>query len=57
MVKLESGPSVSGPSSSIGIMRFFDAETPGPKITPEFIIGLAVIVVLVVVVIKHFYPL
>lgn len=57
MVKFDSGPSVSGPSSSIGIMRFFDAETPGPKITPEFIIGFAVIIIFVVVVIKIFYPL
>jgi preprotein translocase subunit Sec61beta len=54
MVKLQSGPSVSGPSSSIGIMRFFDAETPGPKITPEFFVGFAIIVIIVVLVIKNF---
>ncbi|MDD5162866.1 MAG: preprotein translocase subunit Sec61beta [Candidatus ainarchaeum sp.] len=53
MVKFQSGPNVSGPSSSIGIMRFFDAETPGPKITPEFFIGLAIIVIVVLLVIKN----
>lgn len=57
MVKLQQGPGVSGPSSSIGIMRFFDAETPGPKMTPEFVIGLAIIVIAVVLVIKNFFPI
>ncbi len=28
----------AGPSSAIGIMRFFDVDTGGPKITPEFIL-------------------
>ena len=55
MVKLQQGPSVSGPSSSIGIMRFFDAETPGPKLSPEFIVGFSLIVIAVVVVIKNFF--
>lgn len=32
----------SGPSSSIGIMRFSDS-TSGPKITPELVIVLCVI--------------
>lgn len=48
MVKLRKGPAVSGPSSSIGIMRFFDADTSGPKLTPEFIVGLSIAVIIVV---------
>ncbi len=32
---------ISGPSSSIGIMRFFDTDTAGPKLTPEFVVLIA----------------
>jgi len=32
----------SGPSSSIGIMRFFDQDMGGPKLSPEFILILVV---------------
>lgn len=42
----------SGPSSSIGIMRFFDAESGGPKITPEFVLGVAAIFTLLVAVLQ-----
>ncbi|HIH09138.1 MAG TPA: preprotein translocase subunit Sec61beta [Candidatus Diapherotrites archaeon] len=31
----------SGPSSSIGIMRFFDADSGGPKVSPEFVVAIA----------------
>ncbi|MDP6670465.1 MAG: preprotein translocase subunit Sec61beta [archaeon] len=48
MVKLTKGPAVSGPSSSIGIMRFFDADTSGPKFSPEFLVGLSVVVIIAV---------
>jgi len=52
MVKLSHGPSVSGPSSSLGIMRFFDADTAGPKMTPEFVIIASIAVLALVMVIK-----
>lgn len=29
-----------GPSSAIGIMRFFDSDSGGPKISPEFVMIL-----------------
>ncbi len=29
---------VSAPSSSIGIMRFFDTDTAGPKLTPALVV-------------------
>lgn len=48
MVKMTSGPAVSGPSSSIGIMRFFDVDTKGPKLTPEFVLGLSIAFVVIV---------
>lgn len=38
----------SGPSSSIGIMRFFDTESGGPKISPEFVVGVAAVFTLLV---------
>ena len=32
----------AGPSSSIGIMRFFDQDMGGPKLSPEFVMVIAV---------------
>jgi len=49
MVKLQHGPAVRGPSSSLGIMRFFDADTAGPKLTPEFVIGVSIVLIAIVV--------
>ena len=40
---------VSGPSSSIGIIRFFDTDSGGPKITPEFVLVASVAFALVLV--------
>jgi len=56
MVKLNRGPAVSGPSSSLGIVRFFDADTSGPKLTPEFVVVIAVALIALVVVIKLITP-
>jgi len=52
MVKLSRGPAVSGPSSSLGIVRFFDADTTGPKLSPEFVIGAAIALIAIVLIIK-----
>jgi len=52
MVKYQKGPGVSGPSSAIGIMRFFDVDTGGPKLTPEFVVGVSIVLIIVVVAIK-----
>lgn len=49
------GPSVSGPSSSLGIMRFFDVDTKGPKMTPELVIGLSVAFTLIILAIQHLF--
>ena len=42
----------AGPSSAIGIMRFFDQDTGGPKMTPEFVVGFSVVFVVLVLVVK-----
>ncbi len=56
MVKFERGPVTGGPSSSLGIMRFFDADTSGPKLTPEFIVGAAIVLIVAVMVFKAMMP-
>ena len=55
MVKFSKGPKVSGPSSSLGIMRFFDADSKGPKLSPEFVVGLAFVFVVIVLAGKVFF--
>lgn len=44
-MKFQKAPSGggAGPSSSIGIMRFFDVESGGPKMSPEFVLAVAVV--------------
>ncbi len=34
-----------GPTSSIGIMRFFDAESKSPKLSPYFVLGVSIVFV------------
>ena len=35
-----------GPSSAIGIMRFFDADSKSPKLSPYFILGLSIVFII-----------
>ena len=56
MVKLTHGPKVSSPSSSLGIVRFFDADTSGPKLSPEFVIAIALALVALVMIFKAITP-
>ena len=51
MVKLRRGSPVSGPSSALGIMRFFDAQTSSPKIRPETVLIISVAIVVIVAVV------
>jgi preprotein translocase subunit Sec61beta len=48
MVKMTHGPGMTGPSSSLGIMRFFDVDTAGPKLTPEFVLGITVAFIVII---------
>ena len=42
-MKYKRTPGARGPSSAIGIMRFFDTEAKGPRLTPEFVIGVGIV--------------
>jgi preprotein translocase subunit Sec61beta len=53
--KRESGTGM--PQSSAGLMRFFQDETNGVKIPPEFVIGASVVLIAAVVLARVFFPL
>lgn len=44
------------PSGSAGLMRFFQDETNGPKIRPEFVAIAAAILILGVLGARYFFP-
>lgn len=49
MVKLNKGKRNYGPSSSVGIMRFFDVDSKSPKISYQLVfagVGLFIVAVL-----------
>ena len=43
------------PQSSAGLMRFFQDETNGPKVRPEFVIGGAFALIAIVIVARVFF--
>jgi len=56
MVKFtKSKPMTSGPSSALGITRFFDAESKSPKLNPYFVLGAIVIFIIAMLAIKVFF--
>ena len=54
MVKMKSTPGMGGPSSSLGIMRFFDQDVGGPKVSPEFIIVISLALAIGVIILHAF---
>ncbi len=56
MVKfVKSKPAVGGgPSSSLGITRFFDADSKSPKISPYFVAGIIIVFILIIIILKTF---
>jgi preprotein translocase subunit Sec61beta len=46
-----------GPSSAIGITRFFDAESKSPKLSPYFVMGVSVAIIIVMLALKLIVPL
>ena len=46
----------TGPSSAIGITRFFDAESKSPKISPYFVIGVSIVVIIIVLALRIIMP-
>jgi preprotein translocase subunit Sec61beta len=51
--KKDSAPGM--PQSSAGLMRFFQDETNGPKIRPEFVVGGAFILIIAVLAARIFF--
>lgn len=45
------------PQSSAGLMRFFQDETNGVKVPPEFVVGAAVLLIVTVIVARVFFPI
>lgn len=45
------------PQSSAGLMRFFQDETNGVKIPPEFVIGVALVLIVTVIAARVFFPI
>jgi preprotein translocase subunit Sec61beta len=45
------------PQSSAGLMRFFQDETNGVKIPPEFVVGAAALLIVAVILARVFVPL
>jgi preprotein translocase subunit Sec61beta len=45
------------PQSSAGLMRFFQDETNGVKVPPEFVIGAAVLLIVTVIAARVFFPI
>lgn len=43
------------PSGSAGLMRFFQDETNGPKIRPEFVVGGAAVLIVAVILARVFF--
>ncbi|RLG69982.1 MAG: preprotein translocase subunit Sec61beta [Candidatus Iainarchaeum archaeon] len=50
MVKLRKGRRAYTPSSALGIMRFFDAESKAPKLSPELVVAIAIAFILIILV-------
>ncbi|TFH14768.1 preprotein translocase subunit Sec61beta [Candidatus Bathyarchaeota archaeon] len=45
------------PQSSAGLMRFFQDETNGAKISPEIVVGAAVLLIVTVIAARVFFPI
>jgi len=51
-VKNKPSEAGGGPSSAIGIMRFFDADSKSPKLNPYFIVGAIAIFIILILLLK-----
>ncbi len=55
MVKLRKGRASSSPSSTIGLMRFFDAESHAPKLSPQFVLAIAAAITIIWIILLKFF--
>jgi preprotein translocase subunit Sec61beta len=44
------------PSGSAGLLRFFEEETKGIKIRPEILVAIAIVLIVVSVALKVYFP-
>jgi preprotein translocase subunit Sec61beta len=54
-VKSKPSEAGSGPSSAIGIMRFFDADSKSPQLSPYFLIGVTIVFIIALLVLKSMW--
>ncbi|MDD3159785.1 MAG: preprotein translocase subunit Sec61beta [Candidatus ainarchaeum sp.] len=53
MVKFfKSKATTAGPSSALGITRVFDADSKSPKLSPEFVLGLVIVFIIIIIIAK-----
>ena len=52
MVKLRKGRRAYTPSSTLGIMRFFDVESKAPKLSPELVVAMAVAFIALILILQ-----
>ena len=57
MSKRKKEQGVGMPQSSAGLMRFFQDETNGVKIPPEFVVGAVILLIVTVVAARVFFPI
>ncbi len=57
MSKRKKQQNVGMPQSSAGLMRFFQDETNGVKVPPEFVVGAAVLLIVIVIAARIFFPI
>jgi preprotein translocase subunit Sec61beta len=57
MSKRKKQENVGMPQSSAGLMRFFQDETNGVKVPPEFVVGTAIVLIVVVIAARIFFPI
>jgi preprotein translocase subunit Sec61beta len=57
MSKKKKQESVGMPQSSAGLMRFFQDETNGVKVPPEFVVGAAVLLIVTVIAARVLFPI
>ena len=53
--KSRSSEAGSGPSSAIGITRFFDADSKSPTLSPYLVVGLIAVFIVAILIIKNFF--
>ncbi|MBT4192494.1 MAG: preprotein translocase subunit Sec61beta [Candidatus Diapherotrites archaeon] len=44
-----------GPSSAIGITRFFDADSKSPKLSPYFVVGATIVFIAIILVLAPLF--